>query len=394
MILKLAIRNIMGAGFRTWLNIFILSLAYFLIIAVQGLFSGWQKEASLQIRKWDIGGGQYWQEKYDPYDPFSLDDSHSPIPAVIKPGISAGRAVPILLAPATIYPQGRMRSIILKGIPHDQKLLQLPTDLLLPEHDQIQAICGGRLATSLDLKEGDLITVRWRNLHGTFDAAELRISGIFHTSVLTIDNNQLWIDLKQLQSMLEMPDQATIITVRDENIRAPLPGFEHKSLHFLLADLEAMIEAKQAGSAILYFILLFMALIAVFDTQILSLFRRRREIGTMMALGMTRLKIIQLFTLEGSLHAILAILVGAVYGIPLLYLASHKGIYIGTAGDDFGLSGITESLYPVYGWKLVLGTILLVLIMVTAVSFFPTRQITRLKPTDALRGKLTRRGEA
>lgn len=394
MILKLAIRNIMGAGFRTWLNIFILSLAYFLIIAVQGLFSGWQKEASLQIRKWDIGGGQYWQEKYDPYDPFSLDESHAPIPDVIKPGISAGRAVPILLAPATIYPQGRMRSIILKGIPHDQNLLQLPTDLLLPEHDQIQVICGGRLATSLDLNEGDLITVRWRNLHGTFDAAELRIAGIFHTSVLTVDNNQLWINLKQLQSMLEMPDQATIITVRDENIRAPLSGFEYKSLHFLLADLEAMIEAKQAGSAILYFILLFMALIAVFDTQILSLFRRRREIGTMMALGMTRLKIIQLFTLEGSLHAILAILIGAVYGVPLLYLASHKGIYIGTAGDDFGLSGITESLYPVYGWKLVLGTILLVLIMVTAVSFFPTRQITRLKPTDALRGKLTRRGEA
>jgi len=49
-----------------------------------------------------------------------------------------------------------------------------------------------------------------------------------------------------------------------------------------------------------------MALLAVFDTQVLAIFRRRKEMGTLMALGMTRWDIISLFTLEGSLLGILA----------------------------------------------------------------------------------------
>jgi len=61
----------------------------------------------------------------------------------------------------------------------------------------------------------------------------------------------------------------------------------------------------------------------------------------------------------------------------------------GASGDDYGISGLTDTLYPQYSWKLVVGTIILVLIVVTFVSFFPTRRIAKLKPTDALRGKMT-----
>jgi ABC-type antimicrobial peptide transport system permease subunit len=62
----------------------------------------------------------------------------------------------------------------------------------------------------------------------------------------------------------------------------------------------------------------------------------------------------------------------------------------GGAADDYGLSGLTDTLYPQYGWKLVVGTILIVLITVTIVSYLPTRKIAKLKPTDALRGKMTK----
>jgi len=108
-----------------------------------------------------------------------------------------------------------------------------------------------------------------------------------------------------------------------------------------------------------------------------------------LALGLTRAKLIQLFTLEGVLHAILAIGVGAVCGIPLLIYFAKTGYQFGAEVDDFGLSGISEGLYPIYGWKLVIGTIVLVLITVTIVSFLPTRKIARLNPTDALKGKMT-----
>ncbi len=390
MIFKLAYRNIMGVGFRTWLNIFILSLAYFAIIALQGFYVGWQDDATREMKIWDIAGGQYWQQSYDPYDPYSLEDSHAPIPEEINNLISEGNAISLLFTPATIYPEGRMRNIILKGIDPNQTLIDLPSKFLTDSENEINCIIGSGFADNLKIKEGDFIVLRWRDKHGAFDAVDVKVAHIFSTTVVTVENNQIWISLPILQKMLGLEDEATIITVKNEKFNKAFAGWKYKNLDFLLQDLTNMIEAKTAGSSIMYAILLFLAMIAIFDTQILAIFRRRKEMGTMMAMGMTRPKIIQLFTLEGVLHAVMAIFLGALYGIPLLRYFEKVGMQLGTSAKDWGLSGIDDALYPVYGWKLVLGTIILVLIITTIVSYLPTRRIAKLKPTDALRGKMTK----
>jgi ABC-type antimicrobial peptide transport system permease subunit len=48
-----------------------------------------------------------------------------------------------------------------------------------------------------------------------------------------------------------------------------------------------------------------------------------------------------------------------------------------------------ERIYPAYSTALVLGITLLVLTVTTIVSYLPSRQISRMKATDALRGRLT-----
>ena len=58
------------------------------------------------------------------------------------------------------------------------------------------------------------------------------------------------------------------------------------------------------------------------------------------------------------------------------------------AMDQAGIS-LGERIYPAYGAALVAGTTALVLVVTTIVSYLPTRRIARLKPTDALRGRLT-----
>ncbi|MDP8268050.1 MAG: FtsX-like permease family protein [Candidatus Tenebribacter davisii] len=390
MIFKLAYKNIIGAGLRTWLNIFILSLSYFAIIALQGFFVGWQDDASREMKNWYIAGGQYWQESYDPYDPYTLEDSHGPVPEELQQLISEGEAISILISPATIYPEGRMRNITLKGISSDQDLLEIPTKYLSNPGDEINCIIGSGFADNMNIKEGDFIVLRWRDKNGVYDARDIKVAHIFYTTVLSVENNQIWIALDALQEMLNLPGEATIIPVKDELYKMDFSGWQHKDLAFLLLDLTNLIKTKTIGSSVMYVLLLFLAVLAIFDTQILSIFHRRKEMGTLMALGMTRSKIIQLFTLEGVLHAVLAILMGAVYGIPLLNHFQKVGMQLGANAKEWGLSGLDDALYPVYGWKLVLGTVILVLVTITIVSYLPTRKIAKLKPTDALRGKMTK----
>lgn len=391
MVTKLALRNIFGSGLRTWLNIFILSLSYFVIIALQGFFVGWQEDATREMKEWDLAGGQYWQQSYDPYDPFTLDDSHGPTPKELQEKIKKDKAISILLTPATIYPKGRMRNIVLKGIDPQQKLLKIPTKHLRSDEDEINCLIGSEFAKKIDIKEGEYLVLRWRDKNGVYDAEDVKIAHIFHTTVLTVESNQIWIPLSQLQEMLDLPGEVTIITMKDENYNKQFQGWTYRNLDFLLADLKNMIKAKTVGSSIIYFLLLFLAVLAIFDTQILSIFRRRKEMGTMMAMGMTRPKIIQLFTTEGALHAVFAIFMGALYGIPLLNYFEKVGMNIGMDAKEWGLSGLEDALYPVYGWKLVLGTIIFVFLTVIIVSYLPTRKISRLKPTDALRGKMTKK---
>jgi putative ABC transport system permease protein len=128
-------------------------------------------------------------------------------------------------------------------------------------------------------------------------------------------------------------------------------------------------------------------MLAIFDTQVLSIFRRQKEIGTYIAMGMTRKQVISLFTVEGAMHAILAVVVGAVYGIPFLLWQMKVGFSMPAGTDEMGLS-IAESIFPVYGIGLILFTILLVLIITTIVSFMPARKISKMNPTEAIKGKI------
>jgi len=386
---KLAFRNLWGAGLRTWLNVVVLSLAFVTIIWTQGIYEGMNEQTAQAMLDTEYGGGQYWHDKYDPFDPLALQDAHAKIPTLISDLIHENQATPILITQGAIYPNGRIRSVLLKGIDPAQTILTIPSHFLDVKDEELPALIGSRMAESSNLKVGDYVTVRWRDANGTFDAQDAQIVQVMKTTVQSIDNAQLWIPLQKLQQMIGMEDEATLVVV-DKKVKAPpaTTGWSFKNLDYLLRDIRELVRTKSVGASIMYLLLLFMAMLAIFNTQILSIFRRRKEMGTLMALGMTRAKVIQLFTLEGALHGAWAAIVAAIYGIPLVTYFAAKGMGLPQSTDSYGFA-IGERIFPVYSAGLVIGTTLLVLIITTIVSYLPTRKISKLKPTDALRGKLS-----
>jgi putative ABC transport system permease protein len=387
LLFRLAVKNLIGAGLRTWLNVIVLSFSFLLIIWHKGLLDGWDRQAKNETIKWETGGGQYWHSGYDPYDPFSLTEAHSKIPSSLDSLVSAGKIAPILITQGTIYPGGRIQSILIKGIAPNQKLLKIPASLFNDGED-IPAIIGKNTATDNGLKEGDLITLRWRDVHGTFDANNIKIIGIFNSDVPTVDMGQIWVPLDRLQKMMGLPGEATII-VSDKEQKGNTIGGEWKFVNneVLLKSITDLIKMKSVSGYVLYMILMSLAMLAIFDTQVLSIFRRQKEIGTYIALGMTRRQVVGLFTIEGSLNSVLAGLLAAIYGIPLLALQATHGLSIPGGSKGFGIA-VADRMYPVYSLGLVVTTILLILLTTTIVSYLPSRKIAGMKPTDALRGKI------
>jgi ABC-type lipoprotein release transport system permease subunit len=384
---KLAFKNLIGAGLRTWLNVSVLSFAFVVIVFYNGMLDGWNRQGRSDTKAWETGNGQYWHPLYDRYDPFSLQDAHAVVTGEAAKLVNENLLTPVLITQATAYPQGRMLNVMLKGIDPNQKILMIPSGSLKAQNGEIPALIGKRMAEAARLQKGDHVLVRWRDVNGTFDAREVLITEIFNSNVPTIDVNQIYIPLSSLQEMTGMKDEATFLVAAVTHNNTGIKGWNFKDTKFLLKDFDEMINTKKGGSRIIYMLLLSIALLAIFDTQVLSIFRRQKEIGTYIALGMTRAQVIRLFTVEGSAHSILALILGSLYGIPLMLFINKFGIPMPKSADQAGVA-ISEKIIPFYSLGMIISTVLLVVISATIVSYFPTRRISKMKPTDALKGKI------
>jgi len=182
------------------------------------------------------------------------------------------------------------------------------------------------------------------------------------------------------------PNASTILLKSTDADIHHLAGWTFKDQKELTKQTAAMIKAKSNGYNVLYTLFFLLALIAIFDTQTLSIFRRQREIGTLVAMGMTQRQVVGLFTLEGTMNAVLAILVGALWGLPVFIACSVYGIHIPMDVSSFGIP-MADRMYPVFNPKLIIGTMSLILMITALVSYLPARKIARMNPTEAIRGK-------
>jgi ABC-type lipoprotein release transport system permease subunit len=388
MLFKIALKNLLGARLRTFLNVLVTAFSFFLILFMSAMYDGMLEHAKQVTMDTEIAGGAYWHPEYDPLDPMTFEDAHSAPPAAVQALVNEKKAFPVLVSQASIYPCGRIMPAIMKGIPPGQNIVNMPTEALSGHEEiAIPVLIGKGMASNTKLEVGDAFTIRWLDADLTYDADEGTVVHIMDTENFKLDMGHIWIPLKKAQTMLAMEGEATYVTyekglptVQDKG------GWISRDINYLVQDMEAIIEADKPGAQIMYMILLALAAMGIFNAQVLSIFRRGREIGTLMAIGMTRPRVVGLFTLEGGLNAVLAAVATLIFFGPVLWYFGEYGIPLPIDYTEMGLI-MAKRLIPVYTIGLVVSTTILVSIIVLIVSYIPSRRIARMKPTDALRGK-------
>ena len=388
MLFKIAFKNLFGAKLRTFLNVFVTSISFFMIIFVTGLYDGMRQHAKQVTIDTEVAGGAYWHPMYDPLDPVLFEDSHSILPKDIDILVKEKKAVPVLVSQAAIYPNGRIMPVIMKGIDPTQTVVNMPTAILDKSPDvHIPVLIGKGMANSIKLDVGDSFTIRWLDSGRTYDADEGTIVHIMDTENFKLDVGHIWIPIQKAQGMLAMENEVTYVAYeKGLDIVQDSGDWIHRDVSYLIKDIEAAIEADKPANQIIFMILLTLAGMGIFNAQVLSIFRRGKEIGTLMALGMTRSKVVSLFTIEGGINAILATgLTIFPFGIILWWTAEH-GVPMPMDYTEMGFM-IAKQLMPIYSLRLIISTTILVFAIVIIVSYLPSRRIAKMKPTDALRGK-------
>jgi len=382
----IASKNFYRQGMRAFLNVLVTALSIISLIFMLSLLNGFQAQATRNLVTTDVGGGHYRAPGFDILSPTEWEDHTLRTPeSLLK--LPDGDKAEVLVQQGQLYPNRRLYPVQIRGVSMDQSLLTLPLDNLKNFNaqvgDAIPAVVGVKMARKAHLKKDDLITLKWRDKSGAVDARDIQIVDVGDMINPRIDDGVVWLRLDHLQSMTDRQGEVSWVAVRDYT--GPVAGFEFLSIESPMADLLALLRQDRVNSKILWSILMILVCTSVFNTQILNIFKRQKEIGTLMALGMDSKRIVRIFTLEGALAAIWALVVAGLLGIPFFIWFQSIGFDVSHLSE--ASFPIRETIYPDYQPKEIFYSLVIVFILIIVAAWLPVKKITRLDPTLALRGR-------
>ena len=183
------------------------------------------------------------------------------------------------------------------------------------------------LATRLHLKPGDAFTAAVGA-----KIQQLHVAGIFRSpgELYPLNGAVLLMDVGQAQELLDRVgklDSIDLIVHGDlaaaaQQVRLALPpGVEVATPGAQAQYMAGLVGAYRLNLSVLSAIALFVGMFLIYQSVTLSVVRRRREIGLLRTLGMTRGQVMLLFLLEGALSGALGGLLGLVLGAALAQAA-------------------------------------------------------------------------
>lgn len=286
---------------------------------------------------------------------------------------------PVVSGPAFARRGSAFESVALVGIDVEryQQIIPLRNYLLAGQLrvGAGDAMIGKLLADDLGLRVGDKLRLET----GQQSNAVVNIAGIFQLGVRELDARYVYLDLKQTQSLLNLPGGVTVIDLRvadiftAEKIATQIARLTSLKAESWISTNSQLVSALTAQSMSTNMIIVFVALSVAFgiaSVLSVSVVQRTREIGILRATGATRRQILRVFLIQGAIFGLL----GSVFGVAVSYVL----VWV------FNSFGPQLFYIPISGTLVVLAMLLATLTGLVAAAV-PSRRAANLDPVVAIR---------
>jgi putative ABC transport system permease protein len=253
-------------------------------------------------------------------------------------------------------------------------------------------LLGRGLAANLGVKPGDSVVLVTTTTSGGVNAVELRVIGLFATITKAYDDSALRAPIAVVRKLLRVSGVHSYAIVLDETentsaVTASLRNeFQGQPLQFVpwyqLADFyNKTAELFSRQVSVLRMIIAAIIVLSISNSMMMSVLERTGEIGTAMALGTRRSKILHLFLTEGVLLGVIGGSVGLVAGYGLASIASAIGIPM--PAPPGMATGYTAGI--LVSWPLAFDAVVLAIATTLLASIYPSWRASRMTVVDALR---------
>ena len=257
--------------------------------------------------------------------------------------------------------------------------------------DRNGAHVAQELGHALGLQTGVPLMLQAQGLRGRDNAQDLELRG-FATGQNPLESKRtVTVPLSFAQSLLGMSGLATeyVIAIDDveqldvtaKALRAALgPTYEVNTWEELRPGLR---DARLLQRAILggvSFVFLVIALFGVANTLLMSVLERTREIGTLLAVGMTRGRVAGLFMTEALVQAFIGASLGLGVALVVVTAARASGGFEISMGAGQGVFRVMPTLLPMVPVVVVAAAV----IGSVLAALSPAMRAARMRPVEAL----------
>lgn len=262
----------------------------------------------------------------------------------------------------------------------------------LTASDQKVALLGEGLAKNLGVVPGDDIVLLVSTANGAPNAIELKVVGVFYTASKDFDDNALRLPLDQARKLMRVAGATSWVVLLEKTgkteaavayLRQALSAEKFEVIPWTdLADFynkTVALYSKQID--LMKYIIGMLIILTISNTQTMNVLERTNEIGTVMAVGQRRSRVLQTFLIEGVLIGVLGGVVGVFSGYLLATILSIIGIPMPPAP---GMStGFTAEI--MFTWGMAVDASVLALFTTLLASVFPAWKASRMDVVNALR---------
>lgn len=262
-----------------------------------------------------------------------------------------------------------------------------------------EVVIGPKLAENLEVKVGDPLMVLVKTMKGGLNMTEVVIVGLLDASQGLPDivsARYIEMDLVAAQNLLRMPDRVSQIVVGYENFdkiktTAPLIQKEMNKISqtpLIVKDYEALIPGFgitnffNITGIVIGTILFIIVGAGIANAMFMSVMERRREIGTMKAIGTEQGQIKLLFLLEGIVIGLIGTVAGLLLSVSFVWFVNWLG---GVPLPPPPGTSESVTVPTIINWNTCLYSVILTLVVSTIAAWVPAAISSKLDPVVTLR---------
>lgn len=267
----------------------------------------------------------------------------------------------------------------------------------LDEHTRNPIFIGKELAEKLNMEIGNRVVLSFQDLDNELVSGAFNITGLFETGQQAFDERKVYVRSEDLSSLIAGRSvyHEVAVILHDESDSKVIADTLNDRFDFIIAEtwtelspeMRYMVEA--GGGAYMFYIMLvimFALAFGILNTMLMAIFERMRELGMLLAIGMSKMRVFFMIMLE----SVILTLSGGVLGMLVAYLTvSYLGKYgldlTSVGGDTLGEWGYDALVYPFVTPQEYLSVTIIVIVTAMLAAVYPAIKALRLNPGEVVR---------